>query len=224
MSHSSRSALARRVPKDLLGLKRLFSRAESQYAELSSRAEASVTRWVWTTSSRYHLDPLFFCDKQKRPGRVGKPPRDKAGWVAYGFSDDDRILAQHQYVLTLPGRRYETFYVESKDRILGYHFDQDDARACINVSQLRFSDEQHPSVFQRYAIHGWVTRSFVSSKGRIRSYDETFQQRDDPRQRLSGELRYSLDNRVEHWVRWPGSRTRRLEFRGTPPGNPFLRN
>jgi hypothetical protein len=59
----------------------------------------------------------------------------------------------------------------------------------------------------------------------IRSFTKVFKEEDEPQKRLSGELRYREDGRIEVWTKWPGTRKLALTFRGMPPAeNPFLRD
>lgn len=205
-------------------LEQRFDTASEHYEALRESCESSVARWVWATAPRYDLDPLLFFDRELSVGRVVRlPPEDPRGCVAYGFSNENRIVAERQYVTDLHGRYYRTFYCEADDRILSYHFHHDLARGCINCKQLVFSG-RHPAYYQKWAVRGWTSCTYVTVDGWIRSFTEVFKQDDEPEQQLSGKLRYGEDGRIEVWTKWPGTRQPELTFRGTPPAeNPFLR-
>lgn len=55
-------------------------------------------------------------------------------------------------------------------------------------------------------------------------WTEVFKEGDEPSQRLSGELRYLEDGRVEMWTQWPRKRSLERSFHGTPAENPFFRS
>ena len=143
--------------------------------------------------------------------------------MAYGFSHGNRIVEERQYLTDLPGRYYETFYCDLADRVLSYHFHHDPTLGCINCSQLVFAGRL-PAYFQRWAVRGWSSRTYVSMGGQIRTFTEVFQQDDEPQKRLSGELRYGNDGLIEVLTRWPGTRQQERTFRGALPAeNPFAR-
>lgn len=208
---------------DLQCLKERFGTAADHYEGLRESAENSVARWVWATRPRYHLDPLYFLSNEESVGRLGLLPDDPRGWVAYGFSRENRIVVERQFLTDLAGRYYSTFYVETEDRTLSYHFDHAPAHECINCAQLIFAGVS-PAYYQQWAIMGWASYTYITADGRIHSFNEVFQQDDDPQQRISGELRYGEGGRIEVWTKWPGARKPELTFRGTAPAeNPFLR-
>ncbi len=210
---------------ELRTLQQRFVAANEQYDVVREASDSAVSRWVWATAPRYHLDPLHFYDREVSVGRIAaSPPTDPRGWAAYGFSSKDRIVVEFLYLADLPGRRYETFYRETEDRILSYHFHHDRAQGCINCAQLIFTGGVYPGCYQQWAIRGWASRTYVTANGRIRSFAETFKQDDEPQRRLTGELRYDADGCVEVRIKWPGSRKADLSYRGAPPAeNAFLR-
>jgi len=210
-----------------LGLKVLkgkFEEASAIYEELKSSGEREVVYWVWTASPRYSLDPLYYLNNEERVGSVARlPPQDPRGWTAYGFSKNNRIVVEHQYLADLQGRRYETFYSETEECIFGYHFHHDASLGLINCAALRFLGHT-PIQYQKWAVRGWVSCNFVALDGRIRSFNEVFKQGDEPQKRISGEIRYKDNGQLEVWTKWPGARTLELTFRGISPAeNPFLR-
>lgn len=210
--------------KELRALKQRFEKADAHYNILRESSESAVARWVWATAPRYHLDPLYFHDREMGVGHIVRTrPKDRGGWAAYGLASDDRIVVEYQYLEDLPGKRYATFYSETDDRILGYHFHHERSKGCINCAQLFFTGGLYPACYQQWAIRGWRSCLYVSTGGRIHSFTETFKQDDEPADRASGELRYDADGRTEVWIRSSGNAKPELHYRGEPPENPFLR-
>lgn len=213
-----------RLPVELQKLKQRFTAANSMFDELRASAESAVVRWRWTTAPRYELNPLFFLNEEEQVGDVvAKPPKDPSGYVAYGLSKTDRIVLERTFVEDIAGAYYQTFYVESADRIVGHHFSYDRREGCINCSQLIFA-ESFPASYQLWAGGGWASHTYVVSDGRIRSSAEVFKENDERQKTISATLRYASDGRIEVFTKWPGSRKAERSFRGMPPAeNPFLR-
>lgn len=208
---------------DLRQLKSRFDSAMERYESLRAASDSAISRWVWATAPRYHLDPLHFLDPNNIPGTVMESePLEKNGRVAYGFSKDGRLMCERRYLSDLHDRFYPTFYCHAHERIVAYHFHHALNEGCINCAQLVFSAGS-VSYFQQWAIRGWATRTYVCLDGKIRAFGEVFKQDDDRPQRMSGELRYPQRDCVELWTKWPGERRAELTFRGTPPAeNPFV--
>lgn len=213
------------VRRDLRTLKRRFDAALESYEKLRESSERSVVHWVWATAPRYNIDPLFFLNREESVGRVvPSPPENPEGWVAYGFSPRNRIVVERRYLIDLPGRYYQGFYFETEDRVLGYYFHHELTLGCINCTQLVFA-ESVPAYYQKWAIGGWASHTYITSNGKIRAFADIFKEDDEPQKRLSGELRYGGDGRIEVRTKWPGSRRPELTFRGMLPAeNPFLRS
>lgn len=211
------------VKRELASLKQRFETAAARYEALRASAEGAVQRWVWATAPYYHLDPLHFLDTQLPRGRLIKTaPDDVRGLAAYGFSKANRVVVERIHLTSLKGRHSSMFYSELEDRIVGYHFHYDPTQGCINCAQLLFSD-QRPAMYQQWAKGGYVSRAYVSADGKIRSVMEVFKEASEPQERMSRELRYLDDGRVEVWIKWPGERQADRTFRGIPPAdNPFL--
>jgi hypothetical protein len=213
------------VRRELRILKQRFEAAPEHYKALCDSSEKSVVRWLWTTAPRYHLNPLYFLDPEVSVGHIASsPPNCSEGWTAYGFSVDNRVVVERQYLDDdRRGRYYNILYCETHDRILGYYFHYELALGCINCSQLVFNGP-YPAFYQKWAIRGWATQTYVTVDGKIRSFTETFKSGDEPEQKLSGEVRYGGDGLIEVWTKWPGRRKSERTFRGLAPAeNPFLR-
>jgi hypothetical protein len=212
------------VRHSLRALQKRYDAALEEYQALSDLCDHSVARWVWTTAPRYNLDPLFFFNSDVSVGKLAPaPPKDPKGYTAYGFSGENRIVAERQYLTDLEGLYYKGFYREEVDRTIGYYFHFDPAVGCVNCSQLVF-EASAPAYFQRWAQMGSVSCTYITVDRKIRSFTESFREDDGPQQKLSGELRYPDDGRIEVWTRWPGAVRAKRTFCGVAPAeNPFLR-
>jgi hypothetical protein len=169
---------------------------------------------------------FFFLDSDIRVGQfTSVPPPNPATWTAYGFTSDDRLIAERQHTESAnPTQQYyHGFYVELADWIVGYRFHFSKSRAVINCSQL-IIDNSNPSYFQRWGVRGWVSYSYGCSDSRIDSFVGAAKEPDEPETRFSGQVLYKENGAVELWAKDPGERKPGLAFRGEPPiDNPFLR-
>jgi hypothetical protein len=211
------------VRRDLTQLETRFQSAQESYEELRETSEARVSRWQWVHGAAYSLDPLFFLDSDIRVGKIGPlPPKNSAGWTAYGFTNDDRLVSERQYT-ELPNQFYQGFYVELADRIIGYRFHYSTPRTAINCSQL-VTDNSGPRYFQRWGVRGWVSYTYACTGGRIGAFVGVSKEPDEPERPFSGQVLYKADGIVELWTREQGRRGPELSFRGRPPiDNPFVR-
>jgi hypothetical protein len=221
---NAKKAASMQLRTDLQNLKKQFTAANAAYDELRAAAERAVVRWKWATAPRYDLNPLLFLNEDEQVGNVvEKPPKDPSGYLAYGFSKADRIVLERMYLEDIAGAYYQTFFVESADRIVGHHFSHDRREGCINCSQLVFAGSS-PAYYQLWAVAGWASHAYVVSGGRIRSVTEIFKEQGEPQKTISATLRHARDGRVEVLTQWPGSHKAERSFYGMPPAeNPFLR-
>lgn len=147
----------------------------------------------------------------------------REGRAAYGFSAKNELAIERSYLSDLRGQYYETFFVSMKDRIVSYHYDHQPLRDPINCSQLIFAGTR-VVCFQLWAVKGWKSVGHRATKRKAVPWTEVCKEEDEPSQRLSGELRYLDDGRVEMWTQWPRKRSLEPGFRGTPAENPFFRS
>jgi hypothetical protein len=222
-SSTNASALDSDAHAELRLLKEKFDAAAGVYEELRRASEPRALRWVWTSSRRYHLDPLYFLDPAESAGHVlQSTPGDLRGCAAYGFSEENRIVVERLYVSSAPDTFYKTFYLTSDDRIWSYHFHYDSTPRCINCALLLLAGKS-PAHYLRWAVRGWASYRYVALEGRVRSVSAVLKQDDEPEKRYAGQVRYLDDGRVELWTKWDGSQQAKLTFRGKQPAeNPFL--
>jgi hypothetical protein len=212
------------VRRDLADLEKRFQSAQQSYPGLRDACEARVARWQWANGAVYELDPLFFLDAGIRVGQLSlSPPQSPAGWTAYGFTDDDRLVVERQYTELPDHQYYQGFYLELADRVVGYRFHYSTSRAVLNCSQLVI-DDSRPSYFQRLGSHGWVSYTYACSDHRIDSFVGAAKEPDEPERQFNGEVRYRENGIVELWLKEQEQRKTELSFRGKPPAdNPFIR-
>jgi hypothetical protein len=209
--------------RDLAQLEKRFQSAQESYVELGNSCESHTVRWQWANGPVYELDPLFFLDPDIRAGHISPlPPQDPAGWMAYGFDDDGRLLAARQYT-ELTNQYYQEFYVWLTNRTVGYRFHHSASRTVLSCSQL-VTDSSGPSYFQRWGSRGWASYTYESRDRKVSSFLAVAKEPDEPQIRFSGQVTYKENGLVELWIKESGQRKAELSFRGRPPiDNPFVR-
>jgi hypothetical protein len=210
--------------RDLAQLEERFRTALDSYEELRASCEARVSRWEWANGAAYSLDPLFFLDRDIGVGRISSsPPRNPAGWTAYGFTEDNRLVTERQYS-EFPELYYQGFYVDLQDRVVELLFHYSTPRTVLNCSQLVL-DDSSPGYFQRWGSHGWFSYTYTCTDGQVTGFVGVSKGRNEPERRFSGHVLYKEGGIVELWTKEQGQRKAKQSFRGRPPvDNPFLRS